>query len=596
MKNKRYVKISFAAVLAFFAITFFSCKDEDKSITGIVPEATSITPVENLRAGNIITVKGKNLDQVKEVRFGESYLIAAANFVSLSATEIQIEIPAAAPGGEVYLVAKDDVVPNQLAGNITMLMPVITKVEPAEIEIGGEVSVTGTDLDLITSITVNKTELEILETTAALMRVKFPDNLATGGLMTFVKENKEETVYGTPISILLPVDFPEIVSATPDPIKIGQLLTIAGANLDQITQVFFGQIEATQFGTRNASMIEVTVPEGVAMGACEIKFVIESGVEFTHTVTITSGAPEITVFQGPLDLTWDTGGRAVVPASAFANVSAGAVLKIYFTQNENWGQAQINDGGWAQIPWPELGGAGTISSDTYGDKAATSQEFILTQEILTLLDSKKGIFGDYSETEPVAIIIQGSDWRIDKITITGTSAGGTGVDPVDDPEYVFFDFNDGTKNSWWGQVNVNNAVGSLWEGVENDSSLSLDGTPYARVNNGGGMFFRNGANNLKTDGVTLSGWVVKLDVRVISGSGAIRLELQSGGTQYMAVVNLEDKGGWYTATVPFSDFKDEWGSGSNSLPDLVINEFGATDGGEGETMTLLIDNVRFEPK
>jgi hypothetical protein len=193
--------------------------------------------------------------------------------------------------------------------------------------------------------------------------------------------------------------------------------------------------------------------------------------------------------------------------------------------------------------------------------------------------------------------VGGQNIIISKVSTVSGSGSDGGAEPVWNAEYVFFDFNDGTKNSWWGQVNVNNVVGDLWEGVENDPTQSLDGTPYAHVNNGGGMFFRSGTNNMKLDNVTLNDWVVKFDTKVVSGSGNIRLELQSStdNTQYMAVVAVADQGDWFTITVPFSEFKDNWGYGTNSLPDLNIGEFGATDGGGGNTMVLLIDNVRFEP-
>jgi hypothetical protein len=145
-----------------------------------------------------------------------------------------------------------------------------------------------------------------------------------------------------------------------------------------------------------------------------------TGAVVSKVSIVTGSAPaEIVVFQGPVDLSWSDGGRAVVGASSFDGVRAGTKLVVYFTQHDAWGQAQINDGGWAEIPWPELAGSGTITTNTYNDKSVTSQVFVLTQDILDLLDSKKGIYGYYSETEPAAIIIQGGDWTIDKITLTG---------------------------------------------------------------------------------------------------------------------------------------------------------------------------------
>jgi hypothetical protein len=159
----------------------------------------------------------------------------------------------------------------------------------------------------------------------------------------------------------------------------------------------------------------LTVSDGWSQSAM---LLAGAGAVVSKVSVIVGSAPaETVVFQGPVALTWGDDGRAVVGASSLEGVRAGAKLVVYFTQHEAWGQAQINDGGWAQIPWPELGGSGTITTNTYDDKSVTSQEFVLTQDILDLLDSKKGIYGYFSNTEPAVIIIQGGDWTIDKITI-----------------------------------------------------------------------------------------------------------------------------------------------------------------------------------
>jgi hypothetical protein len=179
------------------------------------------------------------------------------------------------------------------------------------------------------------------------------------------------------------------------------------------------------------------------------------------------------------------------------------------------------------------------------------------------------------------------------------------VDPIQDPEYVYFDFNNtGAKDSWWGYVDYNNQTSGIQKGTENDPALSLDGTAYARITtaNKDGFFFRNGANNMKTDDVTVDGWVVKMDVNVLSNeSFYIRLELQGKdtGTQYMAKTPaMENKGGWYTVTIPLTTFVDNWGDGTNVISSIAgnIDEFGGLGAGSDDMIDVCIDNIRFERK
>jgi len=84
-------------------------------------------------------------------------------------------------------------------------------------------------------------------------------------------------------------------------------------------------------------------------------------------------------------------------------------MKIYLTQTENWGQAQINNGNWAQISFAELNNTGYLTTDILGDKSVTSFELILTADVLNEIITNAS-WGN-------AVIIQGSDMIIDKISI-----------------------------------------------------------------------------------------------------------------------------------------------------------------------------------
>jgi hypothetical protein len=310
---------------------------------------------------------------------------------------------------------------------------------------------------------------------------------------------------------------------------------------------------------------------------------ISSNGEAVYTIpVIEAGLVEMIIWEGMKDLTWSDGGRVALKVSDFSDVPAGSILTFYFQQKPAWGQAQINNGKWAELKFTELGNTGYLKPETYNDKSVSKQELELTHDILSNIIANHG----NCEGVDAGIIIQGSDWIFTKVTIT--IKGGPRVDPVKDPSYVFFNF-DG-RNSWWGGNGK----------IENDPELSLDGSNYFRIN--GNLtgswidfFWRNGKDNFKTDGVTIAGWVVKMDVNVLGPTTPpFKYRFKGSDGDFWATFGgLENKGGWYTVTVPLTDFYD----GGTQIPNVQnINEdFGLALAGQGET-NICIDNVRFEPK
>jgi hypothetical protein len=188
-------------------------------------------------------------------------------------------------------------------------------------------------------------------------------------------------------------------------------LTVAnGAELDEV------QINgaATQF-ILEGNTLYILIPS-TAVGNATLRFVSD-GAGISYDITVKSlTLKETTVWEGMVDLTWGDGGRVYVPWSAFEGVEAGSKLVIYFQQKDVWGQAQINDGSWGNLTIPEIGGA-TISTSTYNDPSVTSQTVELTQALLDVLNEKKGVDAAYNPDQVNAIIMQGSDWIITKVTV-----------------------------------------------------------------------------------------------------------------------------------------------------------------------------------
>ena len=154
------------------------------------------------------------------------------------------------------------------------------------------------------------------------------------------------------------------------------------------------------------------------------QYAILQGENFivTGISLIQFGETEKVLFEGPVSLTWGDDGRFGLAMSFFEKAAPDSKLIVYFHQTENWGQVQFNDGSWGNsgIVFPELGGP-ILNTDNVGGKDVEKIELTLTASILEVIRSNPGnYFGlntEYQDDGRVGMIIQGSDWIIDKVTI-----------------------------------------------------------------------------------------------------------------------------------------------------------------------------------
>ncbi|WP_159519195.1 IPT/TIG domain-containing protein [Sunxiuqinia indica] len=378
-------------------------------ITMALPTELSASPASDLRAGDEISISGVNMDLVTTAIFpGTENTIAPSSSASDKVTLI---IPDAATSGDLVL--------NTASGKtvsiaFATLKPEASEYNPSPVSAGSDITITGTNLDLVTSVTfAGGIAVDVNPSSNTSITVTVPVDAETGELVLNMANGETVTAPS------LTVEKPEFcyVPVLPDPeteINAGTVLTLDVYNEDKLTDVMVNGA-STQYILQGATLY-VLIPNN-AGGKTDVTLVSSNG-EITYELdVIGSGTQETVIFEGPLSLTWGDGGRAFVPISAFEGVSSGAVLKIYFTQTDNWGQAQINNGNWAPIPFAELNNDGYMTTDIYGDKTVSEQEIVLTQDVLDNIRN--------NATSDNALIIQGSDWIIAKISIIVTAPSET---------------------------------------------------------------------------------------------------------------------------------------------------------------------------
>ena len=227
-----------------------------EELTINTPEAT---PIENrnIKAGEILSIKGSAFDQIASVKF-EGATVDAADFKSQSATEITVAVPVKATDGTFYVVTKSGVeVP---VGNIITVVPTQLVATPNPVKNGAEITITGKDMDLITGIAfpnAKESKLNKVETTKVTSTV--PEDAQEGDITLSLDNGKTVTVAYTLVK-------PTVTACAPAAITAGEKTIIKGTDLDLVKSVTFpGDVEqtVTDFkGTANA--IGVTVPTACA--------------------------------------------------------------------------------------------------------------------------------------------------------------------------------------------------------------------------------------------------------------------------------------------------------------------------------------------
>lgn len=228
-----------------------------EELTINTPEATPIKD-RNIKAGEILSIKGTSFDQIVSVKF-EGATVNAADFKSQSAAEITVAVPAKATDGTFYVVTKSGIeVP---VGNIITVVPTQLVATPNPVKNGAELTITGKDMDLITGIAFPNaaaSQLNKVETTKVTATV--PEDAQEGDITLSLANGKTVTVAYTLVK-------PTVASCTPAAITAGDKTIIKGTNLDLVASITFpGDVEQTveKFAAQNANAIAVTVPAACA--------------------------------------------------------------------------------------------------------------------------------------------------------------------------------------------------------------------------------------------------------------------------------------------------------------------------------------------
>ena len=367
------------------------------------PSNVVAVPAVNLRGGDMITLKGTNMDLVTDVTFPG--VEEAVGLESQNSTEIKVLMPAAAISGDLQLNTNSG---KATAVSIATAKPENISYSAATVPAGEALTVKGVNMDVVSAVVFSgNVEVTVSDATATAISLTVPTTAETGALL--LKMANGESVEAPSLTIEKPVC--AYLPALPDKLVRGRIVELEIVNADKLTNVLLNEASVQYINDAAKGVLMLNVPAELD-GTYSLKLISSNG-EIAYDVLVV--ANEETVWAGPLDISWGDGGRVLVPAVSFAKVTAGTVMKVYFDQkDQTWAQAQFNYGDWSGIAF-SLFDTTMVPTDIYGwSFESRVMELTLTQEILDNIQAKQG---DCEDQTNVGIIIQGSDLTFTKITI-----------------------------------------------------------------------------------------------------------------------------------------------------------------------------------
>jgi hypothetical protein len=512
--------------------------ESDIEFQVVLPEVTTFSPIP-VKPGTELTLSGTNLDLVRDITFEGGSRVASDLFISQSENEIIVELPGNAKEGTVML-RPASAVEVEVTDPLVLVAPVITSFSPNPAKNSNTVTVTGTDLDLVTSVVFGggkqgtiqdgRTETELL--------VKVPAD-ATEGTLMFNTRN-EPVVTETTLTLVVPTITnisPLTVNTADDP-----SITITGTDLDLVqTIVFGGENWIADIGkaiTASATQIQIPVTPGSVSG--NIKIITVNGEEVTsgESLTIVPEVPNIT------------------------GLPTQAIMGTYI----------ILDGTNMDVP-AELIFPGGVKATNFGSKTST--------EIKVLVPST----------------VPPGEGRIKFVTYKNEIYESPlltfkfpGPEPIADPSLIINDFDETGHDLGWDNWGGNVELGT-------DANVGISGK-YLHGKNASatGWTWIWGCNHaeLPKPSVVTADHVFKMDVKITTPIPSdANFEMEFSGTR-IGLGNLGGStpgGGWITITYDLADFP--------SLPATIASsgEWGINLGsGTVDLRGLYIDNIRFQAK
>ena len=248
-----------------------------------------------VKAGETLVVTGQNLDYAASLRLEGVYKLDDAFYeVADDYSQITITVPPTAKDGDVYLVTSSGIAVS--AGTYVLVKPVATTVSSNSVRPGETLTITGTDLDLVTKVVFGGDVAAdvVVNSEGTSLTVTVPD-MAVTGTISFMLANGTTVPCDGLGEIVVAVPEVTDISAPEGKFKAKATITISGSNLDLATGVKlkWGETVTEVEYTNVDATLTFIMPDEALDGSVYV--ITRSGAEIhagDYTLTVPSVAAE----------------------------------------------------------------------------------------------------------------------------------------------------------------------------------------------------------------------------------------------------------------------------------------------------------------
>ena len=233
-----------------------------------------------VKAGETLVVTGQNLDYAASLRLEGVYKLDDAFYeVADDYSQITITVPPTAKDGDVYLVTSSGIAVS--AGTYVLVKPVATEVSSNSVRPGEPLTITGTDLDLVTKVVFGGDVAADVEVNAegTSLTVTVPD-MAVTGTISFMLANGTTVPCDDLGTITIVEPKVDNISAPKGKFKAKATITISGSNLDLATGVrikWEETVKEVEYSKVDVSTLTFIMPDEALDGSVYV--IARSGAE-----------------------------------------------------------------------------------------------------------------------------------------------------------------------------------------------------------------------------------------------------------------------------------------------------------------------------
>lgn len=225
------------------------------------------------KPGTKMTFTGDKLNWIESITFTSDITVEKKDFVKQTLTELELIVPMNAQSGFItFATGGTEPLTFGTETQLTVTLPAITSLNTDKIRHEGELTINGTNLDLVTSVVFaeNKEVMKanFLSQSATAIKVAIPRQVVKGKV-TLKQASPINIVSAGELTIALPVG----TAISPVPATPGTTaVTITGTDLDLVKSLTLqgsGALLASNFTSQSATEIVFTLPAGTNQGPIE---------------------------------------------------------------------------------------------------------------------------------------------------------------------------------------------------------------------------------------------------------------------------------------------------------------------------------------